>query len=422
MKTNVRTYAVPLPGFAMTGRALMALLLAGVYWTDVQQYFGSSSPPRLILAISALLVPVSAYFYVLVRRFWGVVLAKRSRRAQESAALITATAALVPSMQIFGTPVLLVLHVVVLGLLMELLYGLSVRPGRVRARWWRTLYLSGVVPLAGVLLLGGYGAVNIRRPVLTEYTVTTEKPLPPGGYTIALITDLHYGNALTAEDLAADVRTVAEARPDLVLLGGDIVDEHTGRKDMREAFELLSQIPAGDGTYYVYGNHDKALYTSEPAFTPGELAEAIEGAGISILEDRSAVLPSGLTLTGRQDRSDPMRTGVPRADAASLMEGLDPQAYHILLDHQPREFEANAAAGYDLMLSGHTHSGQIWPMGLLVEALDRGTILYGHEARGGMDVIVSSGLVGWGYPIRTEGHSEAVIVRVVNSRGETDRV
>lgn len=335
MKTNVRTYAVPLPGFALAGRALMALLLAGVYWTDVQQYFDSSSPPRLILAISALLVPVSAYFYVLVRRFWGVVLAKRSRQAQESAALITATAALVPSMQIFGTPVLLVLHVVVLGLLMELLYGLSVRPGRVRARWWRTLYLSGVVPLAGVLLLGGYGAVNIRQPVLTEYTVTTEKPLPPGGYTIALITDLHYGNALNAEDLAADVRTVAEARPDLVLLGGDIVDERTGRQDMREAFALLSQIPAGDGTYYVYGNHDKALYTSEPAFTPGELAEAIEGAGISILEDRSAVLPSGLTLTGRQDRSDPMRTGVPRADAASLMEGLDPRAYHILLDHQP---------------------------------------------------------------------------------------
>lgn len=57
-----------------------------------------------------------------------------------------------------------------------------------------------------------------------------------------------------------------------------------------------------------------------------------------------------------------------------------------------------------------------------MEALDRGTILYGHEVRGGMDVIVSSGLVGWGYPIRTEGHSEAVIVHVVNRRGETDRV
>ncbi len=414
MKTNVRTYAVPLPGFAAVGRTLMALLLAAVYWTDVRQYFGSSSPPRLVFAVSALLVPVSAYFYILVRRFWGIALAKRSCRIQESAALVTATAVLVPSMQIFGTPILLVLHVVVLGLLMELLYGLSVRLGWGRVRLWRMLYLSGVIPLAGVLLLGGFGAVNIRRPVVTEYTVTTDKPLPPDGYTIALITDLHYGNALTAEDLSADVRTLASFRPNLVLLGGDIVDERTDRKEMKEAFALLSRIPVGDGTYYVYGNHDKALYTSKPAFTPGELAETVETAGISILEDRSAVLPSGMTVTGRQDRSDPMRTGVPRADAASLMEGLDPQAYHILLDHQPREFEANAAAGYDLMLSGHTHSGQIWPLGLLVEALDRGTILYGHEIRGGMDVIVSSGLAGWGYPIRTEGHSEAVIIRIVN--------
>ena len=144
MKTNVRTYAVPLPGFAAVGRTLMALLLAAVYWTDVRQYFGSSSPPRLVFAVSALLVPVSAYFYILVRRFWGIALAKRSCRIQESAALVTATAVLVPSMQIFGTPILLVLHVVVLGLLMELLYGLSVRLGWGRVRLWRMLYLSGL--------------------------------------------------------------------------------------------------------------------------------------------------------------------------------------------------------------------------------------------------------------------------------------
>lgn len=414
MKAQAHTLSMPLPGFALAGRALMTVLLAGAYWLDIQTYLGSASPARLLLIVSALLVPVSAYFFVLVRRFWGVVLARRSEKAQESAALITATAALVPSMQIFGTPVLLVLHVVVLGLLMELLYAVTARLGHVRAKWWHVLYMSSIVPLAGVLLLAGYGAVNIRRPVLTEYTITTEKPLPPGGYTIALITDLHYGNALTAEDLAADVRALTEARPDLVLLGGDIVDERTTGQGMREAFARLAEIPSRDGTYYVYGNHDKALYTAEPAFTPEDLAETITASGITILEDRSVTLPAGLTLTGRQDRSDPMRTGIPRASSAALMEGLDPAAYHILLDHQPRYFEENAAAGYDLMLSGHTHSGQIWPMGLIVEALDKGTILYGHEVRDGMDVIVSSGLVGWGYPIRTEGHSEYVLVHLKN--------
>ncbi len=412
MKANVRTYAVPLPGFALAGRALMTLLLVGAYWLDISRYLGAS-PTELIIAVTALLVPVSAYFFALVRRFFRAALSRRSEKAQEAAALAVSTAVLVPSMHIFGTPVLLVLHVVVLGLLMELIYAVTVRFCRVRAAWWRRLYLSSAVPLLGVVLLGGYGAANIRHPVHTSFIVETEKALPPGGYTIALVTDLHYGNALDGEDLRRDAAAIAEARPDVVLLGGDIVDERTTREGMGEAFDILSSIPARDGTYYVYGNHDKALYTADPAFTSEALAETIEAAGITILEDRSVTLPSGLTLTGRQDRSDPMRTGVPRASAASLMEGLDPAAYHILLDHQPREFAENAAAGYDLMLSGHTHDGQIWPLGLIVEALDKGTMLYGRAAEGAMDIIVSSGLVGWGYPLRTEGHSEYVTIHLV---------
>lgn len=413
MKTQARTAAVPFPSFAAAGRALMALLLAGAYWLGVQPSLGKVDPVFLLVP-SLLLIPLSAYFYVLVRRFFRTVLAGRGEKAQEAAALAVSTAALVPSMEIFGTPVMLVLHVAVLGLCMEILYAVTARTGAVRAAWWRTLYLSSAVPLLGMALLAGYGAWNIRRPVHTAYTIHTEKALPPGGYTIALVTDLHYGNALGAEDLRRDAAAIAAEKPDLVLLGGDIVDEETTMQGMKEAFVILGGIPAKDGVYYVYGNHDKALYRSDAAFTPKDLEEDIPAAGIAILEDRSVVLPSGLTLTGRADRSDEMRTGVPRASSAALMEGLDPGAYHILLDHQPRYFEDNAAAGYDLMLSGHTHNGQIWPLGLIVQALDKGTILYGHEVRGGMDVIVSSGLVGWGYPLRTEGHSEYVTVHLTN--------
>lgn len=413
MKAHVHSAAVPLPSFALAGRALMVLLLAGVYWIDIQTYLDSASPIRMIAIITAILVPVSAYFFVLVRRFFRTALSRHSEKTQEGAALCVATAVLVPSMHIFGTPVLLVLHVVVMGLLMELLNG-AVRLGRWRIPWWRTLYLSSIIPLAGVLVLAGYGAFNIRRPVHTAYTIATEKPLPPGGYTIALVTDLHYGNAITTEDLEADAARIAETHPDLVLLGGDIVDERTPEVSMREAFDILGRIPSREGTYYVYGNHDKALYTSHPPYTVPELVEAITGAGIVILEDQSVTLPSGLTLTGRQDLSDPQRTGIPRASSAALMEGLDPAAFHIMLDHQPRYFEENAEAGYDLMLSGHTHGGQIWPMGLVLSVLDKGTLIYGHAIRAGMDVLVSSGLVGWGYPIRTEGHSEYVTIHLTN--------
>ncbi len=414
MKAHVRTMAAPLPSFTLAGRTLMVLILAVAYGLEMQPYFGTATPVRLLAVLTALLVPVSVYFFILVRRFFRTVLAKRSEKTQEAAALCLATAVLVPSMHVFGTPILLVLHVVIIGLLMELLYGLT-RLAGVRVKWWRVLYLSSIIPLAGVLVLGGYGAINIRRPVHTAYTIGTDKPLPPGGYTIALVTDLHYGNAITTEELRADVARIAETNPDIVLLGGDIVDERTGGDAMREAFAILGSIPSRDGTYFVYGNHDKALYTAHPPYTVEELNRAIESAGITILEDRAVTLPSGLTLTGRQDLSDPQRTGIPRAESASLMAGLDPAAFHIMLDHQPRYFEENAQAGYDLMLSGHTHGGQIWPMGLVLDAVDKGTMVYGHAIREGMDVLVSSGLVGWGYPIRTEGHSEFVTVHLTNT-------
>lgn len=409
--------AFPLHWSAAAGRLVLAAALALAWWQDMQPYLGSASPARLLLILSLLLIPVSAYFFVLTRRFTGTVLAGRGETAQELAALLLSAAALVPSMHIFGLPVLLVLHVVIIGLLMEILYGVTARLGRRRPRWWRILYRSSVIPLAGAALLTGYGFWNMKSPVSAEYTVASEKALPPGGYKAVLFTDLHYGNALHSAELRQDAAAIAAEAPDLVLLGGDIVDERTSERDMKEAFRILGSIPARYGVYYVYGNHDKALYTAQPAFTPEELAQAIEDAGITILEDQTVTAAPGLTVTGRQDRSDPMRTGVPRVSSEALAEGLDPAAFHILLDHQPRYFEENAAAGYDLMLSGHTHAGQIWPAGLLIGALDAGTIVYGHEVRDGMDVIVSSGISGWGYPLRTEGQSEYVTIHITG-KGE----
>lgn len=408
--------AFPLHWSAAAGQLVLAAALAFAWWQDMQPYLGSASPARLLLILSLLLIPVSAYFFVLTRRFTGTVLAGRGETAQELAALLL-SAVLVPSMHVFGLPVLLVLHVVIIGLLMEILYGVTARLGRRRPRWWRLLYRSSVIPLAGAALLTGYGFWNMKSPVSAEYTVASEKALPPGGYKAVLFTDLHYGNALHSAELRQDAAAIAAEAPDLVLLGGDIVDERTSERDMKEAFRILGSIPARYGVYYVYGNHDKALYTAQPAFTPEELAQAIENAGITILEDRTVTAAPGLTVTGRQDRSDPMRTGVPRASSEALAEGLDPAAFHILLDHQPRYFEENAAAGYDLMLSGHTHAGQIWPAGLLIGALDAGTIVYGHEVRDGMDVIVSSGISGWGYPLRTEGQSEYVTIHITG-KGE----
>ncbi len=79
-----------------------------------------------------------------------------------------------------------------------------------------------------------------------------------------------------------------------------------------------------------------------------------------------------------------------------------------MADHQPIESEENDAQGVDLQLSGHTHAGQIWPTGVLSELL--GALNYGQYRTGGCDVIVSSGIAGWAYAMRTGEHCEYVVV------------
>ncbi len=87
----------------------------------------------------------------------------------------------------------------------------------------------------------------------------------------------------------------------------------------------------------------------------------------------------------------------------------------LTLDHQPLETAENAAAGVDLMLSGHTHAGQLFPVGYLTEWT--GGMNYGLYQTGNFQSIVSSGFAGWGYGIRTQGHCEYVIVDIVPSAG-----
>ncbi len=79
------------------------------------------------------------------------------------------------------------------------------------------------------------------------------------------------------------------------------------------------------------------------------------------------------------------------------------------------EAEENAAAGVDIMLSGHTHAGQLFPVGYLTDWI--GGMNYGLYQTENCQSIVSSGFAGWGYGIRTQGHCEYVIVDIVPSAG-----
>ena len=270
---------------------------------------------------------------------------------------------------------------------------------------------------AALLLCGAYlgaGWVADHRVRATHYAFATDKLAGP--VRIVQITDSHVGATFHAEGFAHYMDEISTLSPDLMVVTGDFVDDDTTREDMLGACAALGRVRATHGVFFVYGNHDKGYYPEEiRGWTNAEMRAALEAAGVTVLEDAAAVLPCGVTVVGRQDRSEDAK-GTPRATAAALMAGVDRSAYVLMLDHQPADFAAEAAAGPDLVLCGHTHGGQFIPIGLAGEALGINDRTYGHERRGGTDFIVSSGISNWTFRFKTGCFSEYVVIDLAGTR------
>ena len=274
------------------------------------------------------------------------------------------------------------------------------------------LYRSGLLPFfltAAVIL---YGFFNVRMIVKTEYWIQTDKPV--GEYTIVLLTDTHYGTIQPREVLKKKAAEISRLKPDLVILGGDIVEEGTSQEAMEEVFSILGGIDTAYGVYYVYGNHDIQPYTSRKSFSREELETAVQSQGIRILRDEKTQIAGELTLAGRADAS--WSRNANRMKIEDLLSGSGENTFIIVADHQPIDYIACRQSGADLLLSGHTHAGQIWPAGIFNELT--GTLNYGLYHKEGIDVVVSSGVSGWGYPIRTGKHCEYVVVHLCGSGSE----
>ena len=114
---------------------------------------------------------------------------------------------------------------------------------------------------------------------------------------------------------------------------------------------------------------------------------------------------NGVTIVGRDDRSNPRRKSV-----GQLMSGVNRDNYIIMLDHQPYHLEESEQNGVDLQLSGHTHRGQVWPLNWVTAAMYECD--WGLWKRGKTDYYVSSGIGIWGGKFRIGTDSEYVVINV----------
>ncbi|MBQ3934250.1 MAG: metallophosphoesterase family protein [Clostridia bacterium] len=266
---------------------------------------------------------------------------------------------------------------------------------------WRSRVLPFLIATAAVIC----GVVNLQNVRTTEYTVTSAKISAP--MNIFVMSDFHYDTIQNVEETKRYLSYVSSEQPDLVLLAGDMTDEGTSRERMEELFLEIGKIPAKYGIFAVDGNHDHKNYASADEKTYGirEYREAMEKNGIVFLEDEVRELEN-FRIVGRKDAS--ARTRLPGNGI------LDPSLkndgkFTILLDHQPNSASGSDWEDADLVLCGHTHGGQVFPVGLILELAGYNAGRYDEKDR---TVIVTSGVAGWGFLLKTQGRAEGVLIRL----------
>ncbi|MDN4175412.1 metallophosphoesterase [Nocardioides sp. SOB77] len=256
-------------------------------------------------------------------------------------------------------------------------------------------------PAVVVLAVGvmAVGAVVAQRPRATAYDVGSAA-LPPGwdGARVVLLTDLHVG-VVHGEAWTRRVVDLVNAQdPDLVVLGGDLVDgreRYTGPD-----LDPLAGLDAPLGVVAVSGNHE-----IESGDAPAYL-DRLERLGVDVLRNEQVTLTRGgdpLVLAGVHDE---IGTGELEPDPAAALAGTSPEDFVVYVAHEPRQLVAGA--GVDLQLSGHTHGGQIWPFGWLVP-LQQPT-LAGVDEVEGVTVVTSRGVGTSGPPVRTGAVPEVTVV------------
>lgn len=260
--------------------------------------------------------------------------------------------------------------------------------GRLRARGAALSCLAGAVFLVGLASWQGQ-----KKPEVVRLEIPLEN-LPPAldGFSILQVSDLHLGRMNGLERLAHIAAAAGEVKPDLVAFTGDFSER---RERMPEGTcEILRSMKALRGKAAVLGNHDMFAGGGRPA------ADFLESCGVRVLRGTVYEPVKGLAVAGVDDLRRGDRAAVKEIAELTIRQALP----LIFLSHRPEGFDGLMGYGSGLVLSGHTHEGQIFPLGLLQRGYFK--YFYGLYRAGNFYVYVTSGAGTWGPPLRLFTRSE----------------
>ena len=241
-----------------------------------------------------------------------------------------------------------------------------------------------------IVSMVSYGIWNAKKITVKQITITSPKATTPTS--IVFVSDLHCGTNGQAH-LQKIINKINQQNPDIILIGGDLIDSSSFKISRLECFKQFKQP-----IYFVTGNHEYYLKHSK------KLISNLSSYNIQVLTNES-ILTNGLQIIGLPDNQtieDHQR------ESHRL---INPDAFSIMMVHKPKLWETIKTPP-DLMLSGHTHNGQIWPFNWLVKRQFK--YIYGKYTIKQSTLYVSCGAATWGPKMRLGSTSEIIYFKIKN--------
>ncbi len=263
----------------------------------------------------------------------------------------------------------------------------------------RFLWALGVT---AAILIGGY--INNLYPRVETMEIKLDKKMEQP-ITVVAVSDLHLGYGTGKEKLKKFVQMINAQNPDLIIIGGDLIDNSLIPLYNEKMYEELGQLKAPMGIYMAPGNHE---YISNIE----ESRRFLELTPIKMLADTVVTLPNGLQLILRDDRYTDKRF-IPLKE---LIDKTDKKRPILLVKHQPTSLSTIDAAGADIVFCGHTHHGQIWPGNIVTDYIFEQS--HGYRKWNHAHIYVSSGLSLWGPPMRIGTKGDMAVFKI---SGQTNK-
>lgn len=300
----------------------------------------------------------------------------------------------------------IMLHIFFIILIGEIIYKIFRIIQKKEYKYGQEITLG--VSLLVVCMYLGYGYYLAHHVVETKYVVETEKNIGVDNFRVVQISDSHIGATMNGNDFYNYMIDINKTNPDIVVVTGDFVDDDTKTIDMKKACAGLGLLQTKYGVYFVYGNHDSG-YSSKKEFSDLELRQELAQNNVKILEDEGLDIVGNIYLLGRRDKKER-----DRKDIKELVKNIDSDKFIIELNHQPNDFDNEAAANIDLVLTGHTHGGQLFPL----QYIDLGAndLIYGIKKINNTTFIVNSGIGDWAVKFRSFSKAEYVVIDIKNSK------